>query len=298
MIRKILLVLSVLPIGFFQPGYGGDTSMIETDEAMVLFEEGLGEVAKDVVDLQLRLKVELEESLGWKLNVRPTILLVRDRERFERMAGSRHVVAYAIPQRNLIVIDYSKMNTRPFSLRAVLKHELCHLLLHRHIEGGNLPKWLDEGVSQWVSEGIAEIIMDEKRSALNEAILSGNYIGLDALRDRFPEERRSLILAYEESQSFVDFITSQFGRNAILDILARLKQGKSVEMAVQESLSVPLDELEGRWHRYLEKRTTWFTYLTRNLYVILFFLAALITIWGFIRVLMKKRRYPDEPNEY
>lgn len=272
--------------------------MIETDEAMVLFEEGLGEVAKDVVDLQLRLKVELEESLGWKLNVRPTILLVRDRERFERMAGSRHVVAYAIPQRNLIVIDYSKMNTRPFSLRAVLKHELCHLLLHRHIEGGNLPKWLDEGVSQWVSEGIAEIIMDEKRSALNEAILSGNYIGLDALRDRFPEERRSLILAYEESQSFVDFITSQFGRNAILDILARLKQGKSVEMAVQESLSVPLDELEGRWHRYLEKRTTWFTYLTRNLYVILFFLAALITIWGFIRVLMKKRRYPDEPNEY
>ncbi len=189
------------------------------------------------------------------------------------------------------------MNTRPFSLRAVLKHELCHLLLHGHIEGGNLPKWLDEGVSQWVSEGIAEIIMDEKRSALNEAILSRNYIGLDALRDRFPEERSSLLLAYEESQSFVDFITSQFGRNAILDILARLKQGNSVEMAVQESLSVSLDELEGRWHRYLEERTTWFTYLTRNLYVILFFLAALITIWGFIRVLMKKRRYPDESND-
>jgi hypothetical protein len=104
----------------------------------------------------------LENTLEWTIDFKPTIVLVNDSEKFQEMTGNSLIVAYAVSQRNLIVIDHSKMNTKPFSLGSIIKHELCHLLLHDKISKVILPRWLDEGVSQWVSDGIAEIIMSRR----------------------------------------------------------------------------------------------------------------------------------------
>lgn len=297
MIRKASFFLFVLFIILFQPVYAEQTGIIQTNEVIVVFEEPLRSAAKEVTEIYAGLKVELEETLIWRLNFRPKVLLIKNRKTFERMTGSKFYVAFAIPQKKLVVIDYSKMNTHPFTLGTTLKHELCHLLLHHHIRRDNLPKWLDEGIAQWVSDCIAEIIMDTKQSVLKEATLSGNYISINGLTESFPEDKKSLLLAYEESKSFVEYINSKFGRNGILNILKYLKDGYEVDVAILKGLSIPLDELESRWHSHLRKRTTWFTYLTTNLYGILFFLAALITICGFIRLLIKKRRYKDEEDD-
>lgn len=295
--RKISLFFFVFLIILLQPVSGEQTGIIETNEVIVLFEESLGPAAKEVADICPGLKGELEETLEWRLNFRPKVLLIKDRQKFQEMAGSNLFVAYALPQKRLVVIDYSRMNTGPFTLRTTLKHELCHLLLHHYIQRGNLPRWLDEGISQWVSDGMSEIIMDTKRSVLKGATLTGNYITMDQLAEGFPQDKKSLLLAYEESKSFVEYINSEFGREAVLNILKQLKNGREVELAVLKALSIPLDELERRWQSHLRKRTTWLTFLATHLYGILFFLAALITIWGFIRVLIKKRRYEDEEDD-
>jgi hypothetical protein len=210
------------------------------------------------------------------------------------MAGSNFVVAYAVPQRNLIVIDYSRMNTHPFNLGSILKHELCHLLLHDHIGTDNLPKWLDEGISQWVSDGVTELFISRKKSVLNVAVLSKNLYAIEQLSNRFPEGQDSLLLAYAESKSLVDYMSSEFGRNSVLNILVHLKDGHKIDAAILKSLSISLDEFESRWKSHLRKKTTWFTYLADNLYVILFFIGALITVAGFVRLVLRKRRYEDE----
>ena len=274
--------------------YAEDLGIIQTDEIIVLFQEPLGIAAKEVMDIYGGLKRELEEILRWPVNFRPTVLLIKNSNEFQRIAGNKSVVALAVSQKNLVVIDYSKMNTHPFTLGITLKHELCHLLLHHHIKKTKLPKWLDEGVSQWVSDGVAEMIMDRKRSVLKEAIRTENYIGIDSLATSFPEHKKSLMLAYEESRSLVAYIGSKFGKNGILDILKYLKEGYEVDAAILKALSIPLDDLERRWHSHLRKNTTWFTFLITNLYEILFFLGAMITIYGFIRLLIKKRGYEDE----
>jgi hypothetical protein len=296
-IIKVFSYLFLLLIIFFQSLYAEQTGIIQTNDIIVLFEEPLRIAAKEVVDIYAGLKMELEETLRWRLNFSPTVLLIKNRKPFQRMAGSNIIVAFAIPKKNLVVIDYSKMNTHPFTLGITLKHELCHLLLHHHIRSTNLPKWLDEGISQWVSDGIAEIIMDKKQSVLKEAILSRNYISINKLKESFPEDKRSLLLAYEESKSLVEYIRSNFGRNGILNILKHLKDGYEVDVAILKSLSIPLDELESRWHSHLRKRTTWLTFMATNLYEILFFLGALITIYGFIRLLIKKKGYVDEEDD-
>ena len=274
--------------------YAEDLGIIQTDEIIVLFQEPLGIAAKEVMDIYGGLKRELEEILRWPVNFRPTVLLIKNSNEFQKIAGNKSVVALAVSQKNLVVIDYSKMNTHPFTLGITLKHELCHLLLHHHIKKTKLPKWLDEGVSQWVSDGVAEMIMDRKRSVLKEAIRTENYIGIDSLTTSFPEHTKSLMLAYEESRSLVAYIGSKFGKNGILDILKYLKEGYEVDAAILKALSIPLDDLERRWHSHLRKKTTWFTFLITNLYEMLFFLGAMITIYGFIRLLIKKRAYEDE----
>lgn len=289
-----LLLLTISPVAFSNRV---STDIIQNEEVVIHFEKPLQNVAKVVADIYPDVKVELEKALGWKLDFRPVVVIIKDRKAFRKMAGSDLVVAFAVPGSNMIIIDYSRMNTQPFTLEATLKHELSHLLLHYYIDSRNLPKWLNEGVSQWVSGGMAEIIMGEKKVSLRRATLSGKFISLKDLAERFPEDKEALLLAYEESKSIVEYINREFGTSAIPRILHYLENGDEVDVAVQKSLSIPLEELEGRWQIHLREKTLWIIYLGDNLYTILFFFAALITIYGFIRLLIKKRMYKDEDED-
>ena len=297
-LKKIVpFSLFTIFILLLNPLYADTPLSLQNKEVIVLFEKPLQPAAKEALEIYPVIKKSLEKTLGWRVNFRPTVILIKNSETFQRIAGTDLIVGFAVPRKNLIVIDYSKMNMHPFTIEVTLKHELCHLLLHNYIKKENLPRWLDEGIAQWMSDGIAEIIMDQKRSVLNEASLTGNYIRIRALTEGFPGDKRSLFLAYEESKSLVEYIINKFGIDAILTILEHLKDGEEVDAAILKVLTISLDELERGWHNHLKKRITWFTYLANNLNEILFFLAALIMIYGFIRHLIKKRAYKYEEED-
>ena len=264
---------------------------------IVLFDESLKVAAEQAATLFPVLKKELEKKLARPVNFRPTVVLIKETETFKRMAGTSHIVAFAIPEKNLMVIDYSKTRIDPFSIETTMKHELCHLLLHHYIKAGDMPKWLDEGICQWVSDGMSEIIMNQKSSVLDEAILSGQYISIRALTAHFPRDERYLVLAYEESKSLVEYMISAFGEEALLSVLDDLEKGVEVDKALLRSLSISLEELESRWHHHLRRKITWVSYFINHLYEILFFLAAMAMIYGFIRGWMKKRAYQDMDEE-
>jgi hypothetical protein len=291
MARKELFLLLLLLLLFEPPLYAEQASVIKTDDLVVVFEEPLRFVANETINIFPSIKNDLESSMNWTLDFRPTLVLTTNREKFEEITGSRIVAAYAVPQRNLMVIDYTKMNTASLSLGTIIKHELSHLLLHSRVKNGRLPRWLDEGISQMASDGIAEIMMSRKGSILDKAVLSKKLLPMEKLNQEFPRDEESLLLAYEESKSFVEFIKHEFGQGGIQDLLGNLQAGNEIEGAVLKSFSVPFAELERRWHIYLRKKITWFTYLANNLYAILFFGGALITVAGFIRMMIKKRRY-------
>jgi hypothetical protein len=298
MANRVVLIFTVLLFMMFHgPLHAAQRGTLREKGVIVLFDESLRVAAEETATLYPTLKKELENTLAMPVNFRPTVLLVKESETFQRMAGTDLIVAYAIPEKNLMVIDYSKTRADPFSIETTMKHELCHLLLHNHIKEANLPKWLDEGICQWVSDGIAEIIMTQKRSVLDEAILSGRDISIRALASRFPRDERYLVLAYEESKSLVEYMISSFGKEAVLSVLNYLQEGAEVDEALMRGLSISLDELESRWHHYLKRRISWVTYLINHLYEILFFLAAMVMIYGFIRGLIKKRAYRDEEEE-
>ncbi len=272
-------------------------AVLQTENVTIVFEPSLQTVADDVVRLYPKLRRELEGFLGWNFDINPRVVLISQHRRFQELSGHKNFVAYAIPQKNLVVIDYTRMNMRPFTLEITLKHELCHLFLHRYVNNRNLPKWLDEGVCQWVSDGIGELYIDKNWSGLDAAVMAGRVIPFRRLGDYFPRDRASLTLAYEQSKSFINYIDRQYGYGALLEILAFLKNGESIDYAVMGSLDVSLEQLEKEWLAQLDTTPRWLIFLASHIYAILFFLAAIMTMFGFIRLLIKRRRIYREWEE-
>jgi len=275
----------------------GQLAVMSHEDVRVFFHPSLAPMAKEVINLFPRIKADLESRLGWNPGRSVSALLVEEKGRFQRMAESPLTVAFAVPAKDLMVIDCSRIHVHPFSLENILKHELCHLWLHDRIDEGILPRWLDEGIAQWVSDGIGDVIMDQKRSLLNKAILRGRLIPLRLLDQNFPSDQDSFLLSYEESKSFVAYVVARFGAQGILGVLEEMKEGRDVETATLEALSVPLTRLEQDWQHSLRRKMTWFRYLTYYLYDILFALMALITLAAFIKIMLKRRAYRSRDEE-
>lgn len=277
--------------------YGQERGFLRGDQVTILYEEPWKEAAQEAANAYPTARRDVEQKLGWTASFNSKVVLVTDSKVFQQMVGSALFAAYAVPQENLIVIDQSRMSVSPFTIEVTLKHEFCHLLLHHHLKGQDIPKWLEEGVCVWVSEGIAEIMMDQKRSLLNEALLAGRVIPLRALSRGFPRDRESLTLAYEESKSIVSYMVETHGLEGLLETLRWVREGHPWEEAVQEVLGIPFYELEQSWAQSLKKRLTWVTYLINNLYEILFFLAAVLAVCGSWRAFRKKRAYMKSEEE-
>jgi hypothetical protein len=257
---------------------------------VIRYDMGLEGGAEEVLRAYPRIKNDLEKRLKRRVAFAPAVILLRE-ESFSRAAENPFVVAFAIPDRNLIVIDHSKMRVDPFTIELTLKHELCHVLLHQSVQNARIPKWLDEGVAQWASGGISEILMNPKRSLLNEAVIAGKSLGLRALTETFPRDKESLHLAYEASRSFVTYLVERFGIDPLIEAFAHMEKGEEWEVAIVKAVSLSFDELEKDWHHALKRELTWYTYVINNLYEILFFFAAIIAVIGFLRAFMRKRAY-------
>jgi len=269
---------------------------MQSDDSVVFYEKGLGNVPEDVAKFYSSVKHDLEKTFGWEIDFRPDIVLARDKDAFRRMVGVDSIIAFAVPHRNLIVLDMSRVYTRPFTLKSTLKHEVCHLILHRYIDGERLPRWLDEGVCQWASGGIGELEAEGAGGYLAGAVVSGELFSLGEI-GRFPDEEKSLALAYEQSRSIVEYIVREYGEDSLLQILEGLRGGESLDGAIRRSISMSIYELEDRWYAHLKRKYTWFYYLSSNIYTILFVFAAAITVYGFIRLMKKRREYVDEDED-
>jgi hypothetical protein len=273
------------------------TGVLQGAGVRVLFENPHQQTAVEMVRLYPVIKEDLEEFFGWRIVFIPTVMLFHNHDRFRMTVDSDLIVAYAIPGKNLIMIDYSKMQKHPFTIEATFKHELCHLLLHRYIPNKRLPKWLDEGIAQWVSGGLADVLINLKKTELNRAMLSIHYLPIRALMERFPKDEVSIMLAYEESRSLVDYIIDIYGAKGLLGILDRLRNGGDIDSAIQQSLFISSEELERRWHEGLKGHMAWFLFVSNNLYEILFFSASLVLVIGFVRILLKKRLHSFDEDD-
>lgn len=296
MLKKILL-LTLLIIASSIPSEAINLKEYKNPEIIIQYEQPLENAAMNLSGIYLRVKTDIEKKLKWKIEFIPTTVLIHKRTAFQEMAQNELVTAFALPGKNIIVIDYSKMERTPFDLMATFEHEVCHLLLHHNIKERTLPKWLDEGVCQWASGGIADIINPGEKDILKQAVLSNTLFALKDIAFTFPEQQRGLLLSYEESKSFVEFVVYEYGKEKLLSVLNSLKKGATIGQAVQENLSVELTVLEQKWKKSLIRQYSWLSYIADHLYWIIFFVAAMVTLIGYLKFRRKLRNYKDDDEE-
>jgi len=91
-------------------------------------------------------------------------------------------------------------------------------------------------------------------------------------------------------------VQATFGREKVCEVLRHLKGGASLDAAFLRSISMTPSELEKRWRSDLEGSLPILRYLSQYLYEILFFIAAIITIYGFVIMMRRKRNYDEDEN--
>jgi len=291
----IALFLSLLPIlALPQPSFSQQPGYFEDNEVIIVFDHQLKKIAGEIQKFYPQIKLELEEKIGWGISYRPQIILYNDNSAFQRAVNNPYILAYAVPVNKLMVIDNSKMNINPFKIETTIKHELCHLILHDHIQTVNLPRWIDEGIAQWVCGGIDEVIFQERGSLLDSAVLSGRFIPLRSLQEKFPSDKKSLLLSYEQSKSTVEFIIKKYGEEGLRNLLNHLKNGYSIEEAIHSEFAISFPDFEAEWRNHLKKQAIWLTYFISHLYELLFIIGGLLLCYGFIKIWLKKRSMNEE----
>lgn len=295
----LLLLIAVSLLAWIPETPAGAPSWYELDNGKVrlLFDEKQEQFARHLADEFPRAVEGIRSNIGWELRGKPTVLLIGDRATFESMAGAEPIAAFAEPDKRRIVINLEAFQSSLTALNDAFKHEICHLVLHERIRTVELPKWLDEGVCQWVSGSLGEFLEGRDLSAVRVAI-KRSPIPLRWLEKRFPDrDARSMFQAYEESRLFVEFLAARYGQPGLVSILGNLEAGRPIEEAVRAGTSSTLETLEKEWLDNLDSGTVWLVWFAQYLYEILFILAALLTVAAFIRQWLRKRRWKDEDED-
>lgn len=288
-----IFILSLI-LSFSIPAQAVDFEIIKTSEVTIKYEKGLGGVSNEIIRIIPSLKAEIEKRVGLPVNFPFGVIIYMHRDTFRSLVDNDMIAAYAIPARSLIVLDYSQFRYDPLTLRKIIMHEMCHLLLHKNITGNNLPRWFDEGVSEWVSGGINELVYPQSTDILKRASINNTLLPFSTISEALPSDPVNLVLSYQQGRSMVEFIEKRYGIDSIKGIILRLSTGAGFHETISHESGADFTEIEKEWRKGKETQYTWLAYISDNIYLILFFIAAFLTIYGFIIFRRRMRDYKDE----
>jgi len=134
-----------------------------------------------------------------------------------------------------------------------LAHELGHSVIHQitYSPYGNiLPLWLDEGLAMH-AEGELDPYMEEW---LEKAIANNRLISVRTLSSPFSAIPEVAFISYAESQSLVDFLIKNYGKDKIFKLLMIFKEGASCDEALMQVYGFDQDGLEQIWRQSLSNQ--------------------------------------------
>ena len=138
--------------------------------------------------------------------------------------------------------------------KRALAHELGHMVTHQITfspYGAFLPIWLDEGLAMH-AEGEPDPYL---QSWLKKAISQQKLISVRSLSSPFSAKPEEAYISYAESQSLVEFLIQNYGKDKMLRLLSLLKEGNSCDEALTEVYGFDQDGLDKLWREYITGQT-------------------------------------------
>ncbi|MBM4446903.1 MAG: peptidase MA domain-containing protein [Chloroflexi bacterium] len=134
--------------------------------------------------------------------------------------------------------------------KKALAHELGHMVTHQITfspYGAVLPTWLDEGLAMH-AEGEPDPYL---QAWLKKATTQQKLISVRSLSSPFSAKTEEAYISYAESQSLVEFLIQNYGKDKMLHLLNLLKEGNSCDEALTEVYGFDQDGLDALWRNYI-----------------------------------------------
>ncbi len=152
---------------------------------------------------------------------------------------------------------YKNRITMPFDgnyakFRSTLHHELVHAVMNDMFYGGNVQSRLSGNALQiplWYSEGMSEFTSlgwDTNTDMWIRDATINNYLP--------PIPRLGGYFAYRGGQSVWNYIAEEYGRPKITEIMQTLHNQRNLEVTMNRTLGLSLEELSERWQDFYRKR--------------------------------------------
>jgi hypothetical protein len=165
------------------------------------------------------------------------------------------VSGYARGGESLIVLFPARVRSYPDrNLRALVHHEVAHVLVAQATRGRPVPRWFNEGVATVAARewGV------EDRARFAAAVIGGKARKTGDLDRFFQGSDAEVRRAYALSAAFVRFIQHDFGTLAPASVLRGVARGLEFDDAFLEATGIPLARAE---HTFFEKDAFWNTWL-------------------------------------
>lgn len=240
----------------------------------------LGQITLDIVleslpAVQSVIQADLPQPL--RIYLYPT---AADLRAALRLTGQSWLGGHASPEIGVIMLPAENPRTAVVDLRRRLPHELSHLLMYRATgtNYGNVARWFEEGLAT----SFESVPNPNYEPALTEALDNDELIPFADLCYTFPEtSTNQLYRAYAQSGSLVNYMRTQYGDEAMRQMIAAFADGADCHTAVERTLGKSLDTLVQEWYNSL-RPTAVAQFLNPNLFWLIF----LFTGFGLVLLLL------------
>ncbi len=251
---------------------------LESDHFVLHYDEAAdGRWARPVLEAAEASREMALTSLGWSplavseeearlaeggtLEGKPHLLLYPDydslNEQFGRGGGFQALGAYwggviQVLTPRYWLADAPQMDAVHLLVtRGPFVHEYTHYLLDRTIPGGNYPRWLSEGLAQYVEYRETGYLWLEADNQISRPVSLEALYGLEDLEDHF-DALENTSLAYREAFLLVAFLDDAYGSARTNLLVKGLADGLSFSTALRQAVGLTQADFEGRWLAWLD----------------------------------------------
>lgn len=170
-----------------------------------------------------------------------------------RLTGYEWLGGVAYSDIGVILLNIPPTDGAVVKMRRDIPHELTHKALYDLVGPTSYeaqPIWLREGLASYFEQS-----PDASYAlALEEARRANRLIPMAELCRVFPTARDDIILAYAQSQSFIQYLQRTHGWTRIRTLIAAYADGLDCSVGARQALGNDLATLDREWRVWLEHK--------------------------------------------
>jgi len=231
-----------------------DWVYIQTKHFDIYFSENSKTITEFTAEAAEDALTKIMADLDYEINNRISIIVYDSHNDFQGTNTtdgylSQGIGGFTEPFKNRVVFpfegDYSKF-------RHVIHHELVHAVMQDFLYGGSIQNRISKNITfqlpQWFHEGLAEFLSSGWETNtdmfIRDAIINDYLPDIQNLAGYF---------GYRGGQTLFKYISDNYGRKKIAELLHKTKGMASLTAGFKASLGLSIEDLNTKWKKAIKK---------------------------------------------